>query len=130
MSRGNPGLDAAFINKQREYLLRLRESLRAAARSSEIDETDVRANSGDEAQEYEDDAQKLAALELDGNLIVRDEERLERVDRALKKIDEGSYGLSDLSGLVIPRERLEAIPEAICTIAEEKGLEKKPPANR
>jgi DnaK suppressor protein len=130
MSTGNPALDAAFVDKQRQYLLRLRGTLRTAARASETDETDVRDNSTDGAQEYEDDAQKLAALELDGNLIVRDEERLERVDRALKKIAEGTYGFSDVSGLPIPRERLEAIPEAICTLAEEKDRERKPPATR
>jgi DnaK suppressor protein len=130
MSTGSSRLDAAFIDKQRQYLLRLRASLRAAARSSEVDEIDVIDDSSAGAQEYEDDAQKLAALELDGNLIVRDEERLERVDRALKKIDEGTYGLSDLSGLPIPRERLEAIPETLCTLAEEKERERKPPATR
>jgi DnaK suppressor protein len=130
MTTGNPALDAAFIDKQRQYLLQLRGSLRAAARSSEADETDVRDDSADGAQEYEDDAQKLAALELDGNLIVRDDERLERVDRALKKIAAGTYGFSDLSGLPIPRERLEAIPEATCTLAEERDLERRPPPGR
>jgi len=44
---------------------------------------------------------------------VRDLQRLERVDRALRKIEEGTYGLSDISGQPIPRERLEAIPEAL-----------------
>lgn len=130
MSTRNPGLDAAFIDKQRQYLLRLRGGLRAAADASENDETDVRDDSGAGAQEYEDDAQKLAALELDGNLIVRDQQRLERVDRALKKIDEGTYGLSDLSGLPIPRERLEAMPEANCTLAEEKDSEGRHPISR
>jgi len=130
MAKSNPALDAAFIDKQREYLLRLQASLRTAARSSESDETDVRSNAANEALESEDDAQKLAALELDGKLVVRDLERLERVDRALRKIDEGTYGLSDLSGAPIPRERLEAVPEAIYTLAEEKGRERKPPASR
>jgi DnaK suppressor protein len=130
MSTNDPALDAAFIDKQRQYLLRLRASLRAAARSSESDETDVRDDSAGGTQEYEDDAQKLAALELDGNLIVRDEERLVRVDRALKKITQGTYGFSDLSGRPISRERLEVTPEAIYTLAEEKDLERKRPASR
>jgi DnaK suppressor protein len=34
-------------------------------------------------------------------------------ERALAKIEEGTYGLSDISRLPIPRARLEAIPEAI-----------------
>ena len=50
-------------------------------------------------------------LELEGNLVARDIARLERVNRALEKIKEGTYGLSDVSGQPIPRERLEAIPE-------------------
>ncbi len=45
------------------------------------------------------------------------------MDRALKKIEEGTYGSSDVSGHLIPRERLEAVPEAICTLAEEKAQE-------
>jgi DnaK suppressor protein len=130
MTRGNPALDAAFIDKQRGYLLRLQASLRTAARSSESDESDVREDAANEALESEDDAQKLAALELDGNLVVHDLERLERVDRALQKIAEGTYGISDLSGTPIPRERLEAVPEALYTLAEERGREKKPPAGR
>jgi len=65
-------------------------------------------------------------LELEGNLVARDMARLAQVNRALAKITEGSYGLSDLSGQPIPRERLEAVPEAIFTLAEEKAREKNP----
>ena len=130
MSRGNPALDAAFLDKQRQYLLRLQASLRAAARSSESEESDLRDDATDGALESEDDAQKLAALELDGNLVVRDLERLERVDRALQKIAEGTYGISDLSGAPIPRERLEAVPEALYTLTEERGREGGPQGGR
>jgi DnaK suppressor protein len=126
MSRGNPALDPAFIDKQRQNLMRLQASLRMAARSSESDESEVRGDAANQALESEDDAQKLAALELDGNLVVRDLERLAQVDRALQKIDEGTYGLSDLSGVPIPRERLEAVPDAIYTLAEEKARQAKP----
>jgi len=130
MSRGNPALDAAFLDKQRQYLLRLQASLRTAARSSESEESDLRDDATDGALESEDDAQKLAALELDGNLVVRDLERLERVDRALQKIAEGTYGISDLSGAPIPRERLEAVPEALYTLTEERGRERGPQGSR
>jgi DnaK suppressor protein len=118
------GLDEAFVERQRQHLLRLREDLLAAARAAESDEADVRGRSAREAVEFEDDAQRLDALERDGNLVVRDAERLERVDRALKKIEEGTYGLSDISGQAIPRERLEVIPEALYTLSEEERREK------
>jgi len=48
------------------------------------------------------------------------------VDRALKKIEEGSYGLSDRSGKPIARERLEAVPEALYTLSEEQAGERSP----
>jgi DnaK suppressor protein len=120
-------LDTTFIEKQRHRLNRLRDALMTAARADEADETSVRresANSG--SREYEDDSQRLAMLELEGNLVARDVARLERVNRALEKIKDGTYGLSDLSREPIPRERLEAIPESLYTLAEEKAREKKP----
>jgi DnaK suppressor protein len=117
------GLDAAFIEKQRRNLTDLRTALLSAAQDDEAEEASVNSASAGGPREYEDDAQRLAALELDGNLVVRERERLEQVARALKKIEEGTYGLSDLSGQPIPRERLEAIPEAIFTLAEEKSRE-------
>ena len=117
-------VDAAFIDKQRQALTRLRAELSSAVRDEEAEEAAINEE-GVGSREYEDDAQKLAALELDGALRVRDLTRLGRVDRALKKIEEGTYGLSDMSGRPIPRERLEVVPESIYTLAEEEALEKK-----
>jgi DnaK suppressor protein len=118
------GLDEAFVERQRQQLLRLRDNLLAAVRAAESDEAEVRGQSTREAVELEDDAQRLDTLERDGNLVVRDVERLECVSRALKKIEEGTYGLSDISGQPIPRERLEVIPEALYTQSEEERREK------
>ncbi len=117
--------DVAFIEKQRQSLLKLRAALLSAARDEEADEAAIKDESAGGPREFEDDAQRLAGLELDGNRIVRDLARLEQVDRALKKIEEGTYGSSDLSGQPIPRARLEAIPESIYTLAEEEAREKK-----
>lgn len=124
MSTGKSNLDPAFIDRQREYLLRLRASLRSARDETEAEEGEVRSSVADAPREYEDDAQELDALEVDGNLVVRDLDRLQRVERALTKIDDGTYGVSDVSGQPIPRERLEAVPEAILTLSEERQLEK------
>ena len=121
-SKAHP-LDPAFVEKQRQVLTKLRATLLTAAKDDEADEAEIKDESAGGAREYEDDAQKLATLELEGNLVVRDVARLERVDRALKKIDEGTYGASDLSGQLIPRGRLEAIPESIYTLAEEEARE-------
>jgi DnaK suppressor protein len=73
--------------------------------------------------EYEDDAQRLTTLELNGNLVARNTRRLAQVDRALEKIAEGTYGLSDVSDHPIPTARLEATPEAIYTVEEQAARE-------
>jgi DnaK suppressor protein len=116
----NIGLDQSFIDGQRARLETLRAELIAAAGSKVGEEKVLGAESASEAREYEDDAQKLTILELDSNLVAHDQERLALVERALRKIEDGTYGRSDLSGDVIPRERLEAIPEAIYTVAEQE----------
>jgi DnaK suppressor protein len=121
---GKPArFDREFIERQRERLTKLRAALLGATRAKEGEESDINAQSSSEALEQEDDAQRLAMLELDGNLVVHDLERLTRIERALKKIDEGTYGFSDASGDPIPINRLDAVPEAIFTVAEQESRE-------
>lgn len=121
-----PRLDAAFIEKQRHRLNKVRDELTAGTHAAEGREKDVRTESASSAsREYEDDAQRLNLLDLEEDLVTHDVARLERVNRALQKIEEGTYGLSDQSGTPIPRDRLEAVPESNLTFAEEKAREQK-----
>src|SRR5262252_5124228 len=91
-------IDAVFIGKQQQVLFKLRATLLHTAQADEDDEGLIRAASGGVPGEYEDDAQKLALLEVDGNRVVRNLHRLSLVNRALEKIEEGTYGRSDVSG--------------------------------
>jgi len=117
------GFDKAFIRQQRERLDTLQTDLTNATRADESEEMQLHDQSSNVAQESEDDAQKLTQLEIDGELVSRNLRRLEPVERALKKIEDGTYGLSDESGETIPRERLEAMPDAIYTLAEQEARE-------
>ena len=47
-----------------------------------------------------------------------DHQRLAQVRRALRKLEEGTYGYSDLTQEPIPLERLEAIPWATANVDE------------
>jgi DnaK suppressor protein len=123
MNHNTPRFDKVFLESKRRELTDLRDRLQKAADTDEAEETDIKNESGAEAREYEDDAQKLAMLETEGNLVKRDIERLARVERALQKIDEGTYGFSDVSGQPIPDARLEAMPEAINTVQEQRASE-------
>ena len=116
-------LDTTFIERQWKRLTKLRDELTNATEGKEAEEKDINFQSSGQAMEYEDDAQRLTTLELDGNLVARSAQRLAQVDRALEKIAEGTYGLSDASDHAIPRERLEATPEAIYTVEEQAARE-------
>jgi DnaK suppressor protein len=111
-------LDQAFIEQQRRRLTTLRDELLRATQAGEAEEAQIRSQALDEAHESEDDAQKLAMLELDGTAVERSIQRLTSIERALQKIKDGTYGLSDATGAPIPRERLEAVPEATHTVSE------------
>jgi len=124
MSNAIQPLNEKFIQKQRLQLSRLRDSLKSTAEGAEKEESAVKGANNSESREYEDAAQNLDALEKVGLLVNRSVERLARVERALNKIADGTYGFSDVSGKPIPIERLEAIPEAVNTIAEQEASEK------
>ena len=61
---------------------------------------------------------------MDATIGQQAERRLEDVERALQKIEEGTYGLSDESGERIPQGRLEAAPEALRTVNEQQEYER------
>src|SRR5262245_42041536 len=119
MSRQRAADDAGFMKRQRQKLTAARDQLLQAAGNK-----GERAAKPTEAKEIEDDAQDLAQSEIDGTIDAVEERRLRAIERALAKIDDGTYGLSDVSGDPIPRARLEAMPEAILTIEEEEARER------
>jgi RNA polymerase-binding transcription factor len=124
MNSRSPRFDQAFLERKRRQLMALRAQLQQAVKSGEAEEAAVKNESAGEAHEYEDDAQKLDRLETRGNLVNHDIDRLARVERALNKIEAGSYGFSDVSGEPIPDQRLEAMPEAINTVQEQEASER------
>jgi DnaK suppressor protein len=124
MSDAPPHLDAKFIETKRRELTHLRDELKKSAAATEVEEDGVREASAAQPREFEDDAQKLDILEKEGVLVNRSVQRLARVERALAKIEAGTYGLSDVSGEQIPKERLNAVPEATTTLREQESSEK------
>jgi DnaK suppressor protein len=45
-------------------------------------------------------------------LSARAREQVEEIDRALAKLENGTYGICEVSGDLIPKARLQAIPQA------------------
>jgi DnaK suppressor protein len=65
-----------------------------------------------------DAAQPLSAEGMDDSIAESLRDRLAAIDRALTRLDNGTYGLSVRSGQPIPDERLEADPAAELTVTE------------
>lgn len=58
---------------------------------------------------------EMFMVEMQGNLENHERYRITEIDRALDKIEDGTYGSCNLCGKEIPEERLEILPEAnIC----------------
>ncbi|MBB6186106.1 TraR/DksA family transcriptional regulator [Rhodanobacter sp. MP7CTX1] len=123
MSEQHAGLSKEFIDQQHQRLLALRSQLLGGERSTLAGERQFQQQHGDEAEEFEEAAQDMARMEVDQAVQDVDVRRIAHVERALQKIEDGSYGMSDLSGQPIPKARLESTPEAILTVQEERGLE-------
>lgn len=49
---------------------------------------------------------------------------LRQIDRALEKIEEGTYGICDITGEEIAIKRLEAVPYATMTVKAQEKFEK------
>jgi DnaK suppressor protein len=113
--------DPAFLARQKRRLHQLREQILQVRRGEQSEQANANAQTSGQAHEYEDDAQKLDALELTGNLSAADDGRLSNIERALQKIADGTYGLSDAGGAPISMERLEAVPEALYTLDEQQA---------
>jgi len=117
----NAGLSKDFVEEQRKRLEALRAELQAG--SAVAAERDRQSVTGDGVLDTGDRGEIATERQTDQALHNVTENRLRAVERALQKIAEGTYGLSDASGKPIPQERLEKAPEAVYTLEEQRGQE-------
>jgi RNA polymerase-binding transcription factor DksA len=88
---------------------------RMAERSRHSQET-VREESG--VGDSGDAATRLNDLEIEADEDAVDRVTLAQIQRALGRIEDGTYGTSELSGKPIPKARLEAVPYATTLVEE------------
>lgn len=119
MTTTPPVLEPAFLAGQRARLLALRTDLARAEARDAGEERQVAAAAQGHADETEDRAQDLTLSDSDRILAGQLGRQRVAIERALAKLDDGTYGFSDVSGLPIPVARLQALPQATRTISEE-----------
>ncbi len=123
-------LDKEFVEKQRQRLHELRAELSRMVEGLEEDQRDRAVSEGDMTENDSGDmSQSLFTREMDATVEQTVEKRLQSVERALQKVDEGTYGICDDTGEQIPRGRLEVLPEAIYTVEaqQRRERERRPP---
>ena len=118
MSQGRADLD---IEKFRRRLEEMRDSLRADLTrlqqgTQNIDQTEgygVKNHPAEDATELFDRQRNLA-------LSIEVEDELRAVEHALQRIEDGTYGICEVSGKPIPVERLEARPAATTLVEHQQ----------
>jgi DnaK suppressor protein len=125
MHQAKTTLSPEFLDQQRKRLEELRAQLLGGEQRTIAAERAALEVRGDEPQDAGDQGATMAQYEITQALQDVDQRRLNDIERALQKIGQGTYGLSEESGDPIPKARLIATPEAILTVQEEELREKK-----
>lgn len=110
------------MDRKRARELLARERARIERGLTELEHVDVGELS--DQDEPADRGSELYSQEFDASLTEHLQRELEAVERAEARLAAGTYGLSVESGEPIPDERLEAVPTAERTAAEEERYER------
>ncbi len=116
-------LNKADIAKFKQRLEELRDQMTHLIRDTSEDvksADETKGYSQHQADEGTDDFNRTISLEVTS----KEFGILRQIERALEKIDDGTYGICDISGEEIPLARLEAIPYAAMTVKAQEKLEK------
>ena len=101
------------LDTRRGELLALRERVLGAAHDiveGDVDDGELSSAAGD--QHIADHASEMVDREVDVSLEENAEQIVYEIDRAVARIDAGSYGRCERCGQEIPEERLDAVPYA------------------
>jgi RNA polymerase-binding transcription factor DksA len=114
--------DVKFLKTQRDDLLSRRAAELARATRLEDEATSLIEDGEMGDVQFDDEGGEgdtmVVQRDLDRVLSTQARQTIADIDAALTRIEAGTYGYSEVSGLPIPRERLEALPETTVLAAE------------
>ena len=117
------------VNELKKRLLEEREELQRQA--AEIDESsfgggqsDITGDVASFDEEFADAGTATFERERDLSLSNNIRDLTEKIDRALRRIDEGSYGLCEKCGRPIEKARIKALPYASLCIRDKQAEER------
>lgn len=110
-----------FLKEMKENLLEMRkELLKEVTRSMKEESDHLRFDVGDFYDHASEDRQRELALTLSN----REREKLLQIDQALKRIEEGSYGICEVTDEKIGEERLRALPFTTLSVEAQEEIER------
>jgi DnaK suppressor protein len=121
-------LTAKEIKELKQRLVDERRDL--SAQLEELEQSTFSANQSDLTgemgldEEYADAGTATFERERDLSLVNNLRDLMERIDKALVKIDEGTYGLCDRCGKPIEKPRLKALPYANLCLKDKQAEER------
>ncbi|MDD5349470.1 MAG: TraR/DksA C4-type zinc finger protein [Chthoniobacteraceae bacterium] len=122
-----------FLKKQKARLLALRDGMLDSMAGVAKDNLRSRAE-GSEASAFgmhqADAGSDAYDRDFALSLLSQEQDALYEIEEALKRIDNGTYGICEISGKPIPHPRLEAIPFARYTVECQSQIEKQRKAVR
>lgn len=126
---GGPAGDR-FLAEQRAELLAERASFleQAASLQHEAEQLAQDMEPGDVQFDEESGEGDTLNVERERDLVLSAQARaaVEEVDRALAKMDAGTYGVCERCGQAIPKARLKALPyAALCVACKSGGLSRR-----
>jgi DnaK suppressor protein len=111
-------------NRARSLLENERAEVQSLLAGAEESGREDRETEDEEGVDSIDPAASLTAEGMDDAIAESMRNRLDAINRALKRLDDGTYGRSVRSGVPIPDERLEADPAAELTVEEARQEER------
>jgi len=117
-----------FLEKQKERLLILKDTLLDSMNGVAKDSLRSRAE-GSEASAFgmhqADAGSDAYDRDFALSLLSQEQDSLYEIDEALKRVENGAYGICEISGKAIPHARLEALPFTRYTVECQAELEKR-----
>ena len=110
------------LDQARQLLHEQRADVERALGGVSAEQRDARDSEAD-ADIITDAAAPMDAETVDDALAARLQDKLAAIDRALARVEDGTFGRSIRSGDVIPDARLEADPTAELTVEEAAAAE-------
>lgn len=105
------------LERLRKRLIERRDELRQILSGS------LGGAAGDSSGDEGDVATSHSADELDTRLASHMSEELRHVESALRKFNEGLFGICEMTGMPIPIARLEALPYTLYSIEAQRLIE-------